>query len=266
MTQTTLTDNRYGPGVKQLLRPELDPSPRRVRVVFGGETIADSKQVLLVREPRRTPIYVFPRDDVRLDLLAPSPHRAPRGHFGQAAFWNVRVGDRVAENAAWAIPAPPAELSAIADHVAFDWGSMDAWYEEAEEVFVHPRDPYHRVDVLQSDRHVQVIVGGETVAETHRPRLLFETGLPTRYYIPADDVRMDLLQPTDTTTRCPYKGSASYWSVDAGGKVAKDLVWGYKDPVPECPKIKGWLCFFNEKVDRLIVDGEVQPVPKTPWS
>jgi len=143
---------------------------------------------------------------------------------------------------------------------------MDAWFEEDDEVFVHPRDPYHRVDVLNSSRHVKVIVGGEVVAETTRPRLLFETGLPTRYYIPKLDVRLDLLTPTNTSTRCPYKGKASYWTVNLGGKEFTDIVWGYPAPIPECPKIENLLCFYDEKVDAVYVDGELQPKPVTPWS
>ncbi|MDQ3966496.1 MAG: DUF427 domain-containing protein, partial [Actinomycetota bacterium] len=141
----------------------------------------------------------------------------------------------------------------------------DAWYEEDEEVFVHPRDPYHRVDILDSSRHVRVLVNGEVVAETDRPELLFETGLPTRYYIPPEDVREELLVPSDTTTQCPYKGVASYWSVDAGGELFEDLSWYYPEPLPEAAKISGLLCFFNERVD-LEVDGEKQPRPRTRWS
>jgi uncharacterized protein (DUF427 family) len=142
---------------------------------------------------------------------------------------------------------------------------MDAWYEEDDEVFVHPRDPHHRVDVLNSSRHVKVVVEGVVVAETRRPRLLFETGLPTRYYIPKIDVRMDLLEPTDSITACPYKGRASYWSVRAGERLLEDLVWVYPAPIPECPKIENLLSFYNEKVD-IYVDGELQPRPKTHWS
>jgi uncharacterized protein (DUF427 family) len=142
---------------------------------------------------------------------------------------------------------------------------MDSWFEEDDEVFVHPRDPYHRVDVLNSSRHVKVVVEGEVVAETHRPRLLFETGLPTRYYFPKLDVRLELLEPTDSVTACPYKGQARYWSVRVGDHVVKDLVWSYPTTIPECPKIENLLSFYNEKVD-LYVDGELQVRPKTPWS
>jgi uncharacterized protein (DUF427 family) len=119
--------------------------------------------------------------------------------------------------------------------------------------------------VLQSSRHLKVRVNGEVVAETERPKILFETGLPPRYYIPPEDVRMDLLEGSEKTTRCPYKGVASYYSVEAGGERVEDLVWYYPEPIPEAPKIRGLLCFFNEKVD-LEVDGEAQERPRTQWS
>src|ERR671917_181258 len=118
---------------------------------------------------------------------------------------------------------------------------IDAWYEEDEEVFVHPRDPYHRIDILESSRHVEVRVNGELVAETERPKILFETGLPPRYYIPPEDVSMKMLVPSNTNTQCPYKGVASYWSVEAGGERAEDLIWSYQDPIPEAAKIEGYL-------------------------
>jgi uncharacterized protein (DUF427 family) len=138
--------------------------------------------------------------------------------------------------------------------------NIDAWYEE-EQVFVHPRDPYHRVDILESFRRVKVSVNGEVVAETQRPKILFETGLPPRYYIPPEDV----LVGSEKTTRCPYKGMASYWSVEAGGELMENLIWYYPDPIPEAAKIEGLLAFFNEKVD-LEVDGELQERPRTQWS
>ncbi len=142
---------------------------------------------------------------------------------------------------------------------------MDAWYEEEEEVFVHARDPYKRVDVLPSSRHLRVEIAGETVAETRRPYLLFETSLPTRYYIPQEDARLDLLEPSDLKTPCPYKGIASYWSVKIGDYVAENVVWSYRETISECPKIKDLLCFFNERAD-IYLDNELQARPQTPWS
>jgi uncharacterized protein (DUF427 family) len=234
---------------------EVEPSPRWVRVKLGDEFIADSKRVMLLRGAGHLPAYCFPREDVRMERLEP----AEASESGRTR-WTVRAGDRVAGAAAW----DPGRDD-LKGYVAFVWSRMDAWFEEEEEVFVHPRDPYHRVDTLASSRHVRVELDGTVVAETHRPFLLFETGLPTRYYIPREDVRMHLLEPTETVSRCPYKGIASYWSVRLAERVSHDLVWCYPDPVPECPKVKGLLCFFNERVD-LYVDGELQPKPKTPWS
>jgi len=243
----------------------IEPSPRRLRAFVHGVPVVDSKRVKLVFEPRRLPVYYFPLSDVRTDLLKPTDYTAAQGGEATMARWNLELGDRRIENAGWSYAEPDGERASLKDHIAFFWNKLDAWYEEDDEVFVHPRDPYHRVDVLNSSRHLKVVVGGLTVAETSRPRLLFETGLPTRYYIPKADVRMDLLEPSDTSTACPYKGRASYWSVRVDDKVFKDLVWGYPAPIPECPKIENLLSFYNEKLD-IYVDGELQPRPVTPWS
>jgi len=243
----------------------VEPSPRRVRAFLHGVPIADSKQVKLVFEPRRLPVYYFPLADVRADLLRPTDYTVAQGREAALTRWNLELGDRRVENAAWGYAEPDAEHASLKDHVAFFWAKLDAWYEEDDEVFVHPRDPYHRVDVLNSSRHVRVVVDGQTVADTPRPRLLFETGLPTRYYVPKADVRMDMLEPSDTSSACPYKGHASYWSVRVGDKLFNDLVWGYPAPIPECPKIENLLSFYNEKLD-IYVDGELQPRPTTPWS
>ena len=230
-------------------KASFEDSHRRVRVIFANTTIADSTRVKLLLEPMKLGIYYFPLEDVRSDALRKTGER----------LWDVLAGDRVAERAAW-------ERAEFPGYIAFKWDMMDRWFEEDDEVFVHPRDPYHRVDVLNSSRHVKVVLGGEVVAETDRPRLLFETNLPTRYYIPKVDVRMDLLTPTDLHTRCPYKGEASYWTATVAGQEFKNIVWVYPSPIPEIPKLENLLCFYNEKVDAIYVDGELQPKPKTPWS
>ena len=242
----------------------FEPTHRRVRVLIGGTTIADSRDVMLMLENRRLAVYYFPVRDVKLDLLVPTSFSSNHVGKGKATFYSVKVGERVAEKGAWRYLEP--ERADLKDYVAFYWDKMDAWFEEDDEVFVHPRDPYHRVDVLNSSRHVKIVVGGEVVAETTRPRLLMETGLPVRYYIPKIDVRLDLLTPTNTSTRCPYKGKASYWSVNVKGKEFADIVWGYPAPIPECTKIENLLCFYDEKVDAVYVDGELQTRPLTPWS
>ena len=243
----------------------LEDSPRRVRVMFNGETVADSRRVKLLHEAGLLPVYYFPEEDVRMDLFEESDHTTHCPFKGDASYWSVRVGDRIVENCAWGYPEPLEGAPPLSGLIAFYWRMMGAWYEEGEQVFVHPRDPYHRVDVLDSDRHVKVTVNGEVVAETDRPKILFETGLPPRYYILPEDVREDVLLKSEKTTRCPYKGIASYWSVEIGGERVEDLVWSYQEPIPEAPKIRGLLCFFNEKVD-LEVDGEEQKRPQTQWS
>ncbi len=243
----------------------LEDSPRRVRVVFNGETVADSRRVKLLHETGHLPIYYFPMEDVRPDLLETTEHSTHCPFKGDASYWSVKVGDEVAENAVWGYPEPLDAAPPISGLVAFYWGKMDQWYEEDEEIFVHPRDPYHRVDVLASSRRVKISVNGETVAETERPKILFETGLPPRYYIPPEDVREEALAPSELKTQCPYKGEASYKTVNAGGERVENLVWFYPDPIPEVEKVRDHLCFFNEKVD-IEVDDEAQERPRTPWS
>ena len=134
---------------------------------------------------------------------------------------------------------------------------MDAWFEEDERVFTHARDPHHRIDILRSSRRVEVIVNGVVVADSHRPTLLFETGMLTRYYLPLTDVRTDLLRPSSTATSCPYKGSASYWTLEVDGERFEDIVWTYPSPLPESSRIAGLACFYNERLD-IRVDGVLQ--------
>jgi uncharacterized protein (DUF427 family) len=193
-------------------------------------------------------------------------HLEPRGQVSAGALrWDVTSGRRVAENAARAYANPEGDRAALREHITLYWDKMDSWFEEDEEVFVHPRDPYTRVDTAHSSRHVRVEIDGEVVAETRRPILLWETGLPTRYYIPKQDVRMDLLEPTASTTRCPYKGVACYWSVRIRDRVVEDIAWSYPAPIPENPKIENLLSFFNERVE-LYVDGALLSRPITRYS
>ena len=241
----------------------VEPCPRWVRAVVGGTAVADSKAVLTVT--LGLPAYYFPLDDVRRDLLEPSDRKETSSIFGERSFWNLRVGDRLVEDAAWQFEPSP-DGPKLDGYVAFYWDRIDHWFEEDDEVFVHARDPYHRVDVLSSSRHVSVVVGGEVVADSHRPRLLFETGLPTRYYLPRLDVRMDLLTPSETVTACPYKGRTVHYDVSVGDRTVRDVAWSYPFPIPECPKIENLICFYDERVDLVEVDGETQPTPQTPWS
>jgi uncharacterized protein (DUF427 family) len=247
------------------LRVRTEPNRRRVRVFFGGEAVADSSATLYLFETGHLPVYYFPRAGVRFDLLEPTSEKSHCPYKGDASYYTVVAGGRRYENAVWAYPEPIESVPELADYVAFYWNKADAWYEEDDEVFKHPRDPYHRVDVLNSSRHVQVRVGGALVAESSRPRLLFETGLPVRYYLPKLDVRQELLVPSATRSRCPYKGEAVYWSVQDGDELLEDIMWSYPAPIPEAPKIENLLAFYNEKTD-ITVDGVLQERPATKWS
>jgi len=242
-----------------------EDSPRRVRIMFAGEIIADTTNAKLLHETGHLPVYYIPQDDVRKDLLEPTDLHTYCPFKGEATYWSVHTGGRVAQNAVWAYLQPLEHTPPIAGYQAFYWDRMDHWFEEDEEIFVHPRDPYHRVDVLDSSRHVRVLRDGEVLADSSRPRILFETSLPPRYYLPAEDVRTELLTPTSTLTRCPYKGLASYWAVRVGGEIVPDLVWSYLDPLSAVEKIAGRFCFFNEKVD-LEVDGQPQVCGPSPFA
>jgi uncharacterized protein (DUF427 family) len=242
----------------------VEPCPRWVRAYLDGVAIADSKQTLTATVG--LPVYYFPRGDVRTDLLAAAARTKSHPALGERAFYDARVNDRVVEDVGWELVAPTSEAAALAGHIAFYWDRLDHWYEEDDEVFVHPRDTRHRVDVLNSSRHVRVIAGGEVVAESRRPRLLFETALPTRYYLPRMDVRMDLLGPSETVTHCPYKGRTVHFDLVTGDGARRDIAWSYPYPIPECPKIENLICFYDERVDAIEVDGETQPKPRTPWS
>jgi uncharacterized protein (DUF427 family) len=234
----------------------IESSPKRVRVIFNAKTVVDLLGALLLLETGKFPIYYFPREDVRMDLLRETGHRTECPYKGEASHWNLRVGDRTAENAAWTYERPLPAAGRIKDFIAFEWKKVDHWFEEDEEIFGHPRHPHHRVDVRPSSREVHVVAKGRTIARTRRAMFLFETGLPTRYHIPASDIQMHYLVPSGTKSICPYKGEASYWSLRIDDHVVHDVAWGYMDPLPECPRIKGYLCFYPQKVDRLEVEGE----------
>jgi uncharacterized protein (DUF427 family) len=261
----TLTAHEAGASRGQADRTsEWIPSPRRVRAELGGETIADSRRMMLLRQHGFLPIYYFPEADVRLDLLEPSDWATESPYKGVATYFHVRAGDRFAESAAWTYRAPKPGSPDTRGYYGLDWHSMDAWYEEDDRLRVHARDPYLRVDTLRSSRHVEVRVGGHAVADTHRPVLLLETGLVTRYYIPKADVRMDLLVPSDTFTLCPYKGRAAYYSVRVGDEVFEDAAWYYRHPLIDVRKVENHLCFWQERDDtEILVDGEaVQVAPR----
>jgi len=209
----------------------VEPCPRRVRAERHGKVVVRTDAAQYLWEHDHFPAFYLPEADVDLDGIDPAALRRD---------------------------------DALPGHVRIAWDAVDHWFEEDTEVFKHPVDPYHRVDVREASRRVQVLVDGVVVAESSRPKLLFETGLPTRYYLPWADVRTDLLAPTATSSVCPYKGQAHYWAVTVGGATYPDLVWGYRYPVPEAAGIAGCVCFYNERVD-LVVDGIALDRPVTPF-
>lgn len=244
-------------------RVRVEPTPKWVRAYVNGVAIADSKRAVLVWENPAFPQYYFPAADVRFDLLVATSTRTHSPSRGDAHHFTIKVGDDERVDAAWQYPDSPIEE--LRDLVRFEWSAMDGWFEEDEEVYTHARSPYARIDVLASSRRVRVELDGVVLAESDHARALFETGLPTRWYLPKVDVRMDLLVPTDTITHCPYKGQAQYWSARVGDRVVDDLAWSYRTPLPEAIKVAGMVCFYNERVD-LVIDGEKLERAKTKFS
>jgi uncharacterized protein (DUF427 family) len=237
----------------------IEPGTKRVRVYLGGHVVADTVHPMLVWEVPHYPTYYFPVADVRTELLRREDGIAHSPSRGDGQLFSVNGKPRAA------VRYEDSPIEELRDLIRFDWHSMDAWFEEDEQVFTHPRDPYTRVDILASSRHVRVEVRGTTIAESTSPRMLFETGLPVRYYLPKTHVRMDLLMPTGSVSHCPYKGQAEYWSVRAGDDVHDDLAWSYRAPFAESQKIAGLIAFYNEKVD-IYVDGVLQKHPVTKFS
>jgi uncharacterized protein (DUF427 family) len=230
-----------------------EPTAKRIRAVLAGRTILDSTSARLVWEHPYYPQYYAPVDDVADGVLTPSPTTGERERFGPARYFNVRAGGREVADGAWQYPEAGDELGSL---VRFAWDAADAWFEEDVEVHVHPRSPYVRVDVLDSSRHIRVEIDGVTVADSTHAKILFETGLPARYYLPKVDVRFDLLEATDLVTACPYKGIARYWTAVIDGKRHENIVWGYDAPLPESVGVAGLVCFYAEKAE-LYLDGEL---------
>jgi uncharacterized protein (DUF427 family) len=244
-------------------RVRIEQGGKRIRTYLGGELVADTTRPLLVWEKPYYPVYYFPESDVHLDLLTPTGETRRSPSRGDATLYTVATAASKAEGAAYRhLDSPVEELR---DHVAFSWDAMGSWFEEDEEVYVHARDPHTRVDVLASSRHVEVVIDGVKVADSRSGRFLYETGLPARYYLPKTDVRMDLLEPTDLRTECPYKGVASYYDVVIGEERHENVVWWYPFPAKESSGIAGLVSFYNEKVD-IYIDGELEIRPRTMFS
>ena len=242
-------------------RVRVEKSDKRVRAMLGGEIVVDSLKPLLVWEVPYYPTYYFPAEDVQTDLLVETGETRRSPSRGEATQYVVKAGN--GEGAAYAFLEP--EIKELEGHYAFVWKTLDHWFEEDEEVYVHPRDPYSRIDIVPSSRRVRVEIEGVTVADTTNASFLFETGLPTRYYIPKTDVRMDLLTPTDLATACPYQGTARYWSATIDDETSDNIVWGYDSPLPESQKVAGLVAFYNEKVD-VFIDEVSLDRPKTHFS
>lgn len=251
-------EKRAGTGNYRIDSPKhilhLDPSPKRVRGFLGGEVIVDSTRAKLLHETGHLPVYYFPVEDVRAGFLEVSDHTTHCPFKGDASYRSVVVGDKRAQDAMWMYEEPNDEASFLDDHAAFYFDRMDSWFEEDEEIFVHPRDPYSRIDILSSSRHVRISLEGQDLAETDRVMLLFETSLPTRYYFSKEDVRMDLLEVSGHVTECPYKGRPVHYSAPNLGDSGKHIAWGYEDPGPDAEKVKGLIGFYNERVD-IEIDG-----------
>ncbi|KAL1964925.1 hypothetical protein VTN77DRAFT_6278 [Rasamsonia byssochlamydoides] len=224
---------------------------RRVRVLFGGKFVVDAQRPKLVWEHPSYPIFYFAKSDVCLDNLQNAKTRTT------AEIYDLVVGDRVAAGAVTVI-----QGGDFHDLVKVAFDKADAWFEEDERIYVHPKDPYKRIDILPSSKHIRVEIDGVEVANTKKPKLLYETGLPIRSYIPMTDVRLDLLTPSDRVTSCPYKGDANYLEVHLPSpkKTKEGLVWWYKTPTVECAGIKGHVAFYDEEVD-VWVDGVKQERP-----
>jgi uncharacterized protein (DUF427 family) len=238
----------------------VQPVPRRIRAMLAGETVVDSTRVLYVWEWSHYPQYYIPLADVRPGVLVAEGHiqHSPRG---TVEGHGLRVGEVHRPRAAKLLADSPVE--GLSGTVRFEWAALDAWFEEDEQVFVHPRNPYVRVDALRSTRPVRVELDGAVLADASSPVMVFETGLPTRYYLNRTEVNFQHLVATDTVTSCPYKGTTSrYWSVRVGDTVHHDLAWAYDFPTRQLLPVTGMIAFYNEKVD-ISLSGQRLERPKT---
>ena len=238
-----------GPVQDETVRVER--SPKRLRAFLGGHLVLDTLGARLVWEVPYYPQYYVPREDVRAKLVATGNHK-PSRQRGPGTSWTVVVDEHQAVDAAATFDESP--VSELHGLVRVKWAAMDSWFEEDEEVFTRARSPYTRVDILPTSRRIRVEALGVTVAETTRGHVLFETGLPPRFYLPKVDVRMDLLDLTDTVTYCPHKGRTVYWTLRLDDGEVEDAAWSYPYPLPECTRIAGLVSFESRKVD-VLVDG-----------
>ncbi len=261
-----------------------EPTAKRIRAILGGATVVDSARAMLVWEPRRVvPSYAVPVDDVRGELVPAGaaaadvtedigfrmPDVSSRPVLDPSIPFAVHTAEgQVVDLLAGGQSRPGAAFRVadadMAGYVVLDFNALDSWYEEDELNVAHPRDPFHRIDVLPSSRQVSLELDGQLLAQSSRPTLLFETMLPTRYYLPREDIRAELV-PSSTRTYCAYKGQASYWSAALDGRQLSDLAWTYQNPLHDAAQVRGLVAFFTERID-VILDGERLERPLTPWS
>ena len=245
-----------------LLRHE--PIERRVRAKLGADTVVDSTRAMLLWEPRRVcPSYAVPAEDIEGEL-GPAP--SANGQVDGVLHPGIPFAVHTAEGEPVTVGGRAGSGFRLADeelagYVELDFDAFD-WLEEDEQILGHPRDPYHRVDVLESARPVRIELGGDVLAETTSARMAFETQLHTRFYLPREDVRVEL-QPSSSRSYCPYKGEASYWSVEAGGALREGIGWTYEAPLPDAVKLAGLVAFWDEVVD-VYLDGELREPPRGP--
>jgi uncharacterized protein (DUF427 family) len=241
----------------------VEQVPRRIRGVLNGVTVFDTTRALYVWEWPKYPHYYIPSDDIDAETVVDEDHPEPLRH-GNARRYGLRVGE--VEKTGVAHLFAGGKIEALAGMMRIDWAALDAWYEEDEQVFVHPRDPYTRVDAIRSTRQVRIELDGVVLAESSSPVLVFETGLPTRYYLNRTEVRFEHLQPSETVSSCPYKGQTTrYWSVAADEMVQEDVAWTYEFPTAAVLPIAGLIALYNEKVD-IFLDGELLERPQTHFS
>jgi uncharacterized protein (DUF427 family) len=223
--------------------------PRRLRAVVEGRVVLDSVRGRLLHETGIPAVPYVPLEDLDASLLERTQTSTHCPFKGNASYWTLRVGERVVEDAVWAYEDPKREAAWLRGHAALYWQKADAWYVEDQRVLGHLRDPYHRVDVFETSRAARVRVGGRVVAETARPKLLFETSLPPRVYVPRADVDPTVLVASEKRTVCPYKGEASYWSVQVDGTLAQDAAWSYVTPLCEAAAVADHLSFLGDGVE-----------------
>lgn len=224
------------------------PFPRRVRATFAGRTVLDSDRGMLVHETGLLPVLYVPFEDLAAGLLKPSDHRTHCPFKGDASYWSLHVGDKAAENAVWAYEEPMAQAHWLRGMAALYFKAADAWYDEAEEVRGHLRDPYHRVDIRETRDLVRVSLGTQSVALSGQAKVLSETGLPNCYYFPREQVRAELARSA-TRTVCPYKGETVYYDVRVGERVLADAAWCYPHPLQESAAIADHICFRHDELD-----------------